>query len=206
MLGLICSRMLCLYVHFQVARIQENIPRNQIFTQLAGVLHVFSPSGQGGNGPGRPLGHVDRSGADLDAPRRRARLEQVVVDVRVEVRRLRARERAVRVAADEREAHGVGHAVGLVDEAAGAHGGRGRDGPQPVDVVLDDEEAARHGQRRQQVVVLGDAGRLGDVGVEARREPGVLADDLARRLDVGAGVVLRVADAPGLSGFLFVSA
>lgn len=39
---------------------------------------------------------------------------------------------------------------------------------------------------------------LGGIRVQALREPDVLADDLARRLDVGAGVVLLITDAPAL--------
>lgn len=104
----------------------------------------------------------------------------------------------MRMPADQREAHVVGHAVRLVDEAAGLHGAGGGHGPEPVDVVLDDEEAAGHGQGGEQVVVFRDGGGLGDIGVEARGEPGVFADDFAGGLDVGACGVLGVADAPGL--------
>lgn len=45
-------------------------------------------------------------------------------------------------------------------------------------------------------MVLGHRRRRTGVGIEARREPDVLADNLARRLDVRPGPLLRVADAP----------
>lgn len=187
-----------IYIHVSESKTIFLQPQVYTTSEFSAASHDLS-SRQGRDRPGRPLGHVDRAGAHLHAARRRPRLEQVVVDVRVQIGRLRARERAVRVPADEREPHVVGHAVGLVDEAAGLHGARGRDGAEPVDVVLDDEETPGHRQRREEVVVLGHAARVVDVAVEARREPGVLPHDLARGLDVGAGGVLGVADAPGLS-------
>lgn len=96
----------------------------------------------------------------------------------------------------QREAHIVRHAVRLVDLPCGLHAARRRDRAQPVDVVLHDEQAARHDQGGKHVVVLGHRRRRAGVRVQAGREPDVLADNLARRLDVGPGPALRVADAP----------
>lgn len=149
-------------------------------------------SSQSGNSPRRPLGHIDRARADLNTSRRRCTLEQEIVDVRIEVRLLRTRKRAVRVVADEGEAHVVGHSVGLVDEPARLHRARGRDRSEPVNVVFNDKEAAGHDECGEQVVVFGNGGCCADVGVEAWGEPGILADDLAGCLDVGACGVLRV--------------
>lgn len=100
------------------------------------------------------------------------------------------------VAADEREAHVVGGADTLVDEAASLHAAGGGDGAEPVDVVLDDEQTAGGDEGSQHVVVLGHRARLGRVAVQALAEPHVLADDLAGRLDVGAAAALRVRDTP----------
>lgn len=100
------------------------------------------------------------------------------------------------VAADEGEAHVVGDAGTLVDEAAGLHAARRGDGAEPVDVVLGDEETAGRDEGRQHVVVDGHGRHGAHVRVQTLAEPHVLGDDLVRRLDVLALALLRVRDAP----------
>lgn len=100
------------------------------------------------------------------------------------------------VAADEREAHVVGDAGALEGEAAGLHATGGRDGAEPVDVVLGDEQTTRGHEGGEQVVVGGDGVGRADVLVELGAEPHVLAHDLVRRLDILPFTLLRVGDAP----------
>lgn len=100
------------------------------------------------------------------------------------------------VAADEGETHVGGDAETLVDETASLHASGRADGAEPVDVVLEGEQTAGGDEGSQHVVVLGHGGGLGGVGVQVLAEPHVLADDLARGLDVLALVVLVVRDTP----------
>lgn len=96
----------------------------------------------------------------------------------------------------EREAHVRRDAQALIDQPPGLHAPRGADGAEPVDVVLEREEAAGGDEGGEHVVVLGHGVGLGRVGVEVLAEPDVLAHDLPRRLDVLALAVLVVRDAP----------
>lgn len=98
--------------------------------------------------------------------------------------------------ANQREPHRVWRTRGLVNEPPHLHAPRRAHRPQPVDVVLDDEQAARRHQRGQQVVVLGQIRHAAHVLLERLREPHVLRDDLRCRLDVLARRFLLVRDAP----------
>lgn len=102
------------------------------------------------------------------------------------------------MAADKREAHVRGHAIRLVNDPSCLHGSSGGYRAEPVNVILNDKQTSRNGHGRQKVVVLRHSRcRLG-VCVKTRREPDILAHDLACCLDVGAGLLLCVADAPAL--------
>jgi hypothetical protein len=84
----------------------------------------------------------------------------------------------------------------LIDLAAGFHARSRAHWAEPVDVVLDDEEAARRDQGSEEMMVFGDGRGLARVGIELGREPCVLTNDLAGGLDVLALGLLGIADAP----------
>ena len=107
------------------------------------------------------------------------------------------------VAADLREAELIALANGLVDEFRGGHIAVRAQRAQPGVVrVLDGEQGARSDEAGQHVVVERQNVDLGGVLVEHRREPHVLADDLAGRLrragpDGVRDAPRRVAPRPG---------
>lgn len=119
--------------------------------------------------PVNPLSLVEREGTvGLHDVRVGALVQKELANKRVEVCLLAARELAVVVVADLREAHRVGLAECLVDLLACAHASVRRLVAEPLHGrVLDDEETAGCNERRKLVVV--DA-QLGHAGGESARD------------------------------------
>ena len=94
------------------------------------------------------------------------------------------------------EAHVVWHTESLVDEATSLHTSSSRNGTEPINLVLDDQQATRSNHTSELMMVGSEGVGLGAEGVEPRGEPDVFADDLAGGLDVLPLGLLRVGDAP----------
>lgn len=104
----------------------------------------------------------------------------------------------MRVSCRDGHAHSVWHAGGGVDGLAGLHAGGDGNGAEPVDVVIDDHEAAGVDEAGELVVVEGEGGCFCGEGVECCAEPDVFADDFGGGLNICAGGFLTCFTTLGL--------
>lgn len=104
----------------------------------------------------------------------------------------------MRVSAHEGETKVIRDTIGFVNKAACLHAACCGNGAEPVNIVFNHKKAAGHDECGEEVVVVREGLGAVDVGIEARREPGIFLDDFTGCLDVCAGCLLRVGDTPAL--------
>ncbi len=103
------------------------------------------------------------------------------------------------MAADEGEAHLVGHTDSLIDHTACLHTAGSRHGAGPLDVVLDNKQTPRGGQGRHHMIALRHSIDLSPVSSQALRGPHVLGYDFVGRLDIRTPLLFGVRDTPASS-------
>src|SRR5499427_5940247 len=149
-------------------------------------------------GPIDPSGRIERDVlVVLQHGRARGPIaDQELRHISLHLGHLRRGKCAMIVTADQRESHLVGNAKRLPDQMRRHRIVGGAHRPQPIDVVLDDQERTRRHQPFDHVMIEGKPRGGGVELVERRRKPYIFAGDLAQRLNVRPGVVLSVGNPP----------